>query len=48
MQRRAVPIIEPEVLQDGSHTIERSQTCDRGPGIVFLSGGQSDEDATRT
>src|SRR3954453_19500338 len=98
-----VPIVEPEVLQDGTHTIERSYhvTCrvldalytelfdqrvdifgtllkpnmvlsgyeasDRGgvedvadrslkcfykhvpaavPGIVFLSGGQSDEDAT--
>ena len=98
-----VPIVEPEVLQDGTHTIERSyhvtsrvldavytelfdqrvdpfgtllkpnmvlsgyQASDRAghdevakwtlkcfykhvpaavPGIVFLSGGQSDEDAT--
>ncbi|MFN2628724.1 MAG: class I fructose-bisphosphate aldolase [Gaiellaceae bacterium] len=98
-----VPIVEPEVLQDGTHTIERSfhvtslvleavftelhdqrielegvllkpnmilsgyEAADRGavaevarmtvkcflrhvpaavPGIVFLSGGQSDEDAT--
>jgi len=99
-----VPIVEPEVLMDGDHTIERSfevtshvlhavfielrdqrvhpegvllkpnmvlsgydspvQASDEGvaretircfrrhvpaavPGIVFLSGGQSDEDATR-
>jgi fructose-bisphosphate aldolase class I len=79
-----VPIVEPEVLQDGTHTIERSfhvegtllkpnmvlsgyEAADRAgsdevaertlaclykhvpaavPGMVFLSGGQSDEDAT--
>jgi fructose-bisphosphate aldolase, class I len=102
-EARLVPIVEPEVLMDGSHTIERSfivtsrvlgavytelfdqkvrlegtllkpnmvlsgYDADRrasadevaewtlkcfcrhvpaaGPGIVFLSGGQSDEDAT--
>ncbi len=79
-----VPIVEPEVLQDGTHTIAESRKAtgrvlqavytelhdqrldfrgtllkpnmvlsgydasDRAavPGIVFLSGGQSDEDAT--
>src|SRR5215216_2200584 len=62
-----VPIVEPEVLQDGTHTIEQSQTATGRvlqavaeatlecfykhvpaavPGVVFLSGGQSDEDAT--
>ncbi|CAN1357089.1 Fructose-bisphosphate aldolase 6, cytosolic [Linum perenne] len=33
-----VPIVEPEILVDGSHDIDR---C-----LVFLSGGQSEEEAT--
>jgi fructose-bisphosphate aldolase, class I len=67
-----VPIVEPEVLQDGDHDIHTSyvatertqravftelfdQRVEREgmllkpnmlPGIVFLSGGQTDEDAT--
>ncbi|CAI0469502.1 unnamed protein product, partial [Linum tenue] len=33
-----VPIVEPEILVDGSHDII--------PAVVFLSGGQSEEEAT--
>jgi fructose-bisphosphate aldolase class I len=62
-----VPIVEPEVLMDGDHTIERCDSVTQAgvdqvaaatlaclldhvpasvPGIVFLSGGQSDQAAT--
>src|SRR6266568_2423414 len=44
-----VPIVEPEVLMDGDHTIARCREVTVAaavPGIVFLSGGQSDELAT--
>src|SRR3569833_149298 len=51
-----VPIVEPEVLMDGDHTIERCEQVTARvlkdcapsavPGIAFLSGGQSDEEAT--
>ncbi len=59
-----VPIVEPEVLMDGTHTIERyfqvtqetlesvTVRCMKRvapaavPGIVFLSGGQTDQQAT--
>jgi len=59
-----VPIVEPEVLMDGAHTIERyfevtvqeaakaTVSCLKRvvpaavPGIVFLSGGQTDQQAT--
>ena len=54
-----VPFVEPEVLMDGSHSLQRCaevtaatiavlrQTVPAAvPGIVFLSGGQSDTDAT--
>ena len=49
------PIVEPEVLMDGDHDIDRCEQVttltlntvfDEVPGIMFLSGGQSEEDAT--
>jgi fructose-bisphosphate aldolase class I len=55
-----VPIVEPEVLMDGDHDIDRCYDVTQRvlhktlkncvpaavPGIAFLSGGQSDEEAT--
>src|SRR5918997_179588 len=50
-----VPIVEPEVMMDGDHTIDVEEVAERTvnlfkelvpeevPGIAFLSGGQSDE-----
>ncbi|CAN1357082.1 Fructose-bisphosphate aldolase 6, cytosolic, partial [Linum perenne] len=51
-----VPIVEPEILVDGSHDIDRcldvtervlARTMPAAvPAVVFLSGGQSEEEAT--
>ncbi|CAI0540897.1 unnamed protein product [Linum tenue] len=52
-----VPIVEPEILTDGSHDIKKCAAATEMvlaatvppavPGIVFLSGGQSEEEATK-
>ena len=55
-EQEIVPIVEPEVLMDGDHDADRCalitewvlKACVPAavPGIAFLSGGQSDEEAT--
>ncbi|PNH10678.1 Fructose-bisphosphate aldolase B [Tetrabaena socialis] len=42
-----VPVVEPEILIDGDHTQVRGVVPPAIPGIMFLSGGQTEEEATR-